>query len=107
MLRDYGWQMEELPFAQNGRLPLDVDPKLAWARQHLAHKPLELNRASKHEMLRVPGIGVKSAETIINARRKGKIRSLQHLRQLGVATKRLTEFVLLDGVQPAQQLRLF
>lgn len=107
MLRDYGWQMEDLPFEQNGRLPLNVDPKLAWARQNLAHKPLELNRASKHEMLRVPGIGVKSAETIISARRKGKIRSLHHLRQLGVATKRLTDFVLLDGVQPAQQLRLF
>ena len=62
MLRDYGWQMEDLPFEQNGRLPLDVDPKLAWARVNLQERPVEVNRASKEQLLRVPGIGPGSAE---------------------------------------------
>ncbi len=107
MLRDYGWQLEELPFEQDGRLPLHIDPKLAWANRHLQERPLELNRASREELLRVPGIGVLSAEKIIKARRQGKLKSLYNLRQLGIATKRLTDFVLLDGFQPNRQLKLF
>ena len=107
MLRDYGWDMEDLPFAQNGRLPIDVDPKLAWAQVNLQDRPTEVNRASREQLLRVPGIGPGSAEKIIKARRQGKLKSLHHLRQLGIATKRLQEFVLLDGVQPNRQLRLF
>ncbi len=107
LLRDYAWGLEELPFLQNGRLPLDVDPKIAWAEQHLLNAPLELNKAGKEALLRVPGIGVKSAETILAARRQSRLRSLQHLRQLGISTKRLEKYVLLDGVQPARQMRLF
>ena len=107
MLRDYNWELEDLPFAKNGRLPLNTDPKTAWARENLAGKPVELNRATKRELLRIPGIGTKGADTIVKARRHGRIRSLRHLQQLGIRTKRLENFVLLDGVQPAQQLRLF
>ena len=107
MLRDYGWQMEDLPFEQNGRLPLDADPKLAWARRNLQERPVEVNRASKEQLLRVPGIGMISAEKIIKARRTGKLKSLHHLRQLGITTKRMADFVLLDGVQPNRQLQLF
>ena len=60
-----------------------------------------------NDFSRLPGIGPKSAETIISARRQSKLRSLHHLRQIGLSTKRLEQFVLLDGIQPAQQLRLF
>ena len=107
MLRDYGWQVHEIPLGKDNRMALDVDPKLAWARLHLLEKPLELNRARKAELLRVPGIGVISAEKILKARRTGKIKSLKHLEQLGIHTKRLKHFILLDGVQPDRQMRLF
>ena len=107
MLRDYGWDLEDLPFEADGRLPLAQDPKLAWANRHLLHAPVEVNRASKVELLKVPGIGMISAETIIKTRRTRRIRSLKHLRQLGIKTSRLQKFVLLNGLQPVHQLRLF
>ncbi|MCA9984973.1 MAG: hypothetical protein KDE59_11785 [Anaerolineales bacterium] len=110
LLRDYGFEMEELPFSQAGNLPLDRDPKLAWAELNLRDRPVELNQAHKQELLRVPGIGHKSADTILNARRQGTLREVNHLRQLGIKTKRMTPYILLDGQQPEselQQRRLF
>jgi predicted DNA-binding helix-hairpin-helix protein len=107
LFRDYGYDLEELPFDRNGNLPLDEDPKLAWARANLSERPLELNQASREELLRVPGIGPLGVEKIINARRQGKIRSAKDLKALGVATKRLESYVLFDGHQPHRQLALF
>ncbi|HSM57405.1 MAG TPA: helix-hairpin-helix domain-containing protein, partial [Candidatus Sulfomarinibacteraceae bacterium] len=68
--------------------------------------PVELNRADREALLRVPGIGPKGAASILRARRQQKLRDLQDLRQLGVVTTRLAPFVLLDGRRPPQQLRL-
>lgn len=108
LLRDYGFDVEELPFAGEGNLPLGVDPKLAWAQTHLAHTPVELNTASREELIRVPGIGVKNAGRIVAARRKGRLRTLEDLTAVGIAgTRRLAPFVLLDGRVPSQQMRLF
>ena len=104
--RDYDFGLEEMPFDQQGNLPLDIDPKLAWAEANLQHDPVELNRAERQELLRVPGIGPKHSHTILNARRKGRLSELNHLRQLGIATKRLAPFVLLDGKRPSYQLPL-
>src|SRR5574339_58513 len=72
LLRDYGFDLEDMPFTRDGNLPLPTDPKLAWAQMNLSEKPVEINRAEKRELLRVPGIGVKGAEAIISARRLGK-----------------------------------
>ena len=106
LFRDYQFGLEEIPFDQQGNLPLDIDPKLAWAQANLQHEPVELNRAESQELLRVPGIGPKSAYTIVTARRRGRLRELHHLRQLGIATKRLAPYVLLDGKRPSFQLPL-
>jgi len=57
LLRDYGFSVEELPFEESGNLPGHVDPKLAWALANLSDKPIELNQASRQELLRIPGIG--------------------------------------------------
>ncbi len=65
LFRDYGFDLEEMPFTQNGNLPLPTDPKLAWAQMNLTEKPLEINRAEKRELLRVPGIGLKGADAIL------------------------------------------
>lgn len=107
LLRDYGFEMEELPFDANGNLPLEADPKEAWARQHLLHAPVELNQAAPQELLRVPGIGQKSMNRILTARRSGRLRELTDLQLIGVQTKRLSPYVLLDGKRPLHQLRLF
>jgi predicted DNA-binding helix-hairpin-helix protein len=107
LLRDYGFDLEELPFAQNGHLPLASDPKLAWARASLASTPLEVNRAEKGQLIRIPGIGPKGAEAILAARRTGKLRDLSTLKKLGIIAERAAPYLLLDGQRAAQQLALF
>jgi predicted DNA-binding helix-hairpin-helix protein len=107
LLRDYGFDLEEMPFVQNGNLPLATDPKLAWAQQNLEDKPVEINKAERRELLRIPGIGPKGADAILQARRVGKLRDLAALKKLGVMTTRVSPFILLDGKRPASQMAMF
>jgi len=107
LLRDYGFDLEDLPFLQNGYLPLDIDPKIAWAKQNLVEKPIEVNRADRRELLRVPGIGPKGVDAILIARRKGTLRDLKDLKTLGVLVARAAPFVLLNGQRPQWQLSLW
>jgi predicted DNA-binding helix-hairpin-helix protein len=106
LLRDYGFDMEEMPFDDGGNLPLDHDPKMGWAHHNLLAEPVELNRADREALLRVPGIGPKGVRAILRARRQKKLRDVEDLRKIGVVTTRLAPFVLLDGRRPARQLRL-
>jgi predicted DNA-binding helix-hairpin-helix protein len=107
LLRDYGWNLEDMPFLQSGDLPVDIDPKLAWARMNLEEQPIEVNRAPRSELLRVPGIGPKTADTIVSARRHQRIREPGHLRSLGMRdVEKAIPYLLLDGRQPARQLSL-
>jgi predicted DNA-binding helix-hairpin-helix protein len=106
LLRDYGFDLEEMPFTQEGNLPLDADPKLAWAQSNLAEAPLELNRAEPDSLLRVPGIGPKGARSIVSARRHNKLRELGDLKAIGVSPTRPAPYVLLDGKRPPFQPRL-
>lgn len=106
LLRDYGFTANELPFDAEGRLPLNEDPKLAWGKRHLSHSPVEVNRANRELLLRVPGIGLKGAEAIVLARRQRALRELSQLAALGVNVQRALPFILLDGRRPAQQLAL-
>ncbi len=107
LLRDYGFDLEEMPFQPEGNLPLEVDPKLAWARVNLAEAPVEINQAERQALLRIPGIGPRTAQTILEARRKGRLRHLSELRRLGMQVERAAPFLLLDGHRPAQQLALW
>jgi predicted DNA-binding helix-hairpin-helix protein len=107
LFRDYGFDLEEMPFDGAGRLPLDTDPKRAWAEVNLREAPVELNQAAREDLLRVPGIGPKGVEAILAARRRATLRSVGDLRQVGVRTKGIEPFVLLDGRRPEYQLRLF
>lgn len=106
MLRDYGFGVDELPFDSDGLLPRDKTPKQAWADAHL-HEPIEINRASRRQLLRVPGIGPKSADKIIAARRSARLRDLTQLKALGVTTGWAAPYVLLDGRHAPVQLRLW
>jgi len=107
LLRDYGFELEEMPFAQDGNLPLPTDPKLAWAQQNLREKPVEINQAQRHELLRIPGIGPKSVDEILKARRIQKFRDLTTLKKMGIIVARTAPFLLLDGRRPETQMALF
>ncbi|KAB8143474.1 radical SAM protein [Chloroflexia bacterium SDU3-3] len=106
LLRDYGFAVEDLPFDEGGLLPRDRTPKQAWAERHL-HEPVEVNRAPRQVLLRVPGIGPASADKIIAARRAAKITDLGQLQRLGVVAGWAAPYVLLAGQRPAAQLALW
>jgi len=106
MLRDYGFRYDELPFDEQGLLPRDKTPKQAWAERNL-HEPVEVNRATRATLLKVPGIGPRSADRIIEARRETKLRDLAQLRALGVTAGWAAPYVLLDGRRTPEQLRLW
>jgi predicted DNA-binding helix-hairpin-helix protein len=107
LLRDYDFDVEDLPFGLDGNLPLEADPKLAWARGSLTHAPVEVNRADREMLLRVPGIGPKGVQRLLVARRQGRLSCLEDLRKLGIAADRAAPFVLFDGRRPPRQLTLW
>ena len=108
LLRDYNWDTEDIGFGADQNLRLDVDPKQAWADLHLRAAPIELNRADRPTLLRVPGIGPKSADRILRARRQASLTDLKDLRVLGVPSpQKAAPYVLLNGRQPSHQMALF
>jgi predicted DNA-binding helix-hairpin-helix protein len=93
LLRFYGFSLGELRTAMPGdQLDLEVDPKTMWALQHRAQFPVDVNRASRENLLRVPGFGVRSVNRIITSRRHRRLR-LEDLARLGCALKRARHFI--------------
>jgi predicted DNA-binding helix-hairpin-helix protein len=107
LMRQYGFTYEDLVFDGNGNLPLEHDPKTSWALKHPEQFPLEINRASREELLRVPGLGPTSVTRILQLRHTHKFDSIEELKQLGADASRALPFILLNGKTPARQLRLF
>lgn len=92
LLRFYGFKVDELLNESNPHLDLRLDPKLMYALRHPEEFPVDINRASYAKILRVPGIGVKSATKVVHARKFGKIR-LDQLRKFGIAWNRARYFL--------------
>ena len=86
LFRDYGFELEEMPFTKEGNLPLAMDPKLAWAHSNLTHAPVELNRAERESLMRVPGIGPKGARAIMRARKGAVLREVIGWEKAGLPT---------------------
>jgi predicted DNA-binding helix-hairpin-helix protein len=108
LLRDYGWDVEDLPFTDSGNLDTGIDPKRAYAEQHLRYNPIDLATAERALLLRVPGIGPKGADAIVRARKQGKLRDLGDLRRLGIAApEQAAPYILIEGKQLPVQERLF
>ena len=108
LLEEYDFSLEDLPYQESGYLPLETDPKLAWAEKHLLQqRPLEINTAPREELLRVPGLGPRSVTAILAARRVRTLTSLSQLKRLGIHTQRTKPYILMNGRTPAHQLRLF
>ena len=101
LLRDYGFKLEDIPFREDDSLA-GGDPKQAAARTHPEWFPVEVNRARKKELLRVPGIGPKSAQRVISMRKEGKIRSLNDLKGSGAIIGRCAPYILINGKRPQE-----
>ena len=96
LLRFYGFQADELLSETSPNFNVQLDPKCDWALRHLGEFPVEVRTASYDVLLRVPGIGPKSAGRIVNARRYGSI-SFEHLKKMGVVLKRAHYFITCGG----------
>jgi putative DNA modification/repair radical SAM protein len=107
LFRQYSFGFDELVFDERGDLPREADPKMMWARAHPEHFPIEINRASRNDLLRVPGIGPRSATRIVRARGECRFATLSDLRKAGAVPQRAAPFVLLAGKRPPYQLGLF
>ena len=92
LMRFYGFDANELVDDEHPNLDLDVDPKLSWALRHPEAFPVDINQADYKMILRVPGIGVKSAKKIVQARRFGKI-YIDQLKRMGVSYNRAQHFI--------------
>lgn len=115
LLRFYGFSKEELSYAEDGNLPLHVDPKTAFALAHPELFPMEVNRAPKELLLRVPGLGPLSVKRIVEHRAAARFHDPEALKATGAVVKRATPFLLFAGrhfggslPEPGpEQLRLF
>jgi predicted DNA-binding helix-hairpin-helix protein len=107
LMRDYGFSESEFSYDTEGQLPLEKDPKLMWAERNIMHKPVEVNLASREELLRVPGIGPKGALAVIRARKECKLSNLSSLRKIGIQTQRAKDFILMNDRRPSRQPVLF
>ena len=96
LLRFYGFHADELLDEKRPNFNVLLDPKEDWALRHLEFFPVEINRADYQVLLRVPGIGVKSAQRIVKARRNGSLR-FEDLKRIGVVLKRALYFITCSG----------
>ena len=96
LLRFYHFTTSELLDEENPSFNVFFDPKCNWALKHLEHFPVEVNQADYKTLLRVPGIGVKSARRIIGARRHGRL-DFPDLKKMGVVLKRALYFITCNG----------
>lgn len=104
LMRYYGFSHDEIvPRSQAGMLALDIDPKLAWALGNQQHFPIDLNRAPREMMLRVPGLGVRTVDKLDAARRVRKLRS-DDLKRLRIPLKKVMPFVILADYRPSRAL---
>ena len=96
LLRFYGFAAKELLSEEKPNFNVYLDPKCDWAIRHLEYFPVEINRAGYEMLLRVPGIGVKSAQRIMRARRSAKL-DFDQLKRIGVVLKRAHYFITCNG----------
>ena len=92
LLRFYEFKVDEIVDDKNPDLDLEIDPKLAWALRHPEHFPVDVNKADYSMILRIPGIGVKSAKLIVMSRRYTRLKSVD-LKKMGIVMKKAQYFI--------------
>jgi predicted DNA-binding helix-hairpin-helix protein len=103
LMRFYGFDVGEIVDEAAGMLSLDIDPKLAWALRHRDRFPLDVNRASREDLLRVPGFGTKAVDRIIATRRLTSIRA-GDLAKLRIPRNKALPFIVLSDHRPPPHL---
>ena len=103
LLRYYGFKVENLLDRENPNFNILLDPKADWALRHLEEFPKEINHASYYDLLKVPGIGPKSAKKIISNRRYYKL-EWNDLKKMGISLKKAKYFVLCNGKYFAKEI---
>jgi putative DNA modification/repair radical SAM protein len=103
LMRFHGFDTDELFSHSSSMLELDVDPKLAWALKHRERFPIDINSAAREELLRVPGLGARSVERILRARRVRRVR-IEDLERLRLPLKRVLPFIKVAGNRSADEL---
>jgi putative DNA modification/repair radical SAM protein len=93
LLRFYGFKVDEITDPNSANLDLALDPKLAWALRNRQRFPIDVNRASREELLRIPGLGVRNVERILGARRFTRLR-LSDLVLLRLSMKKIMPFII-------------
>ncbi len=96
LLRFYGFAVNELLNDTHPNLDVDVDPKLSWALRNMHNFPVDINKADKRMLARVPGLGMQSVGKILSARRFRKL-NWDHLKKIGVALNRAKYFIVCDS----------
>ena len=96
LLRFYGFRADEILSEKRPNFNIFLDPKCNWALSHLEHFPIEINRANYYTLLRVPGIGTKSARRIVRARQMATLQ-FTDLKKMGVVLKRAVYFITCNG----------
>jgi predicted DNA-binding helix-hairpin-helix protein len=96
LLRFYGFAVNEIVNDSHPNLDVDVDPKLSWALRNMEYFPVDINKADKRMLARVPGLGMRSVHKIINARKFRKL-NWDHLKKIGVALNRAKYFMVCDS----------
>jgi predicted DNA-binding helix-hairpin-helix protein len=101
LMRFYGFKPAEVVQATDtsGNLPLDMDPKLAWALKFRENFPVDVNRAPRELLLRVPGLGVKAVDRIVASRRWRRL-SLDDVARLTLSVAKVRPFIIADGWRP-------
>jgi len=92
LMRFYEFKVDEIVDDKFPNLDLEIDPKLAWALRHPEHFPVDINKADYSQILRIPGIGVKSAKLIVVTRRYSRLNS-ESLKKMGVSLKKAQYFI--------------
>ena len=92
LMRFYQFKVDEIVDETHPQLELEIDPKLSWALRHPDFFPVNINTADYELLLRVPGVGVRSAQLIVASRRHGRLTS-ENLKKIGVVMKRAKYFI--------------
>jgi len=93
LLRKYGFKESDIVFEKNENLSLTIDPKEAWALRHPEAFPMNINRASRFALLRVPGLGPVTVNRILEQRKAGRIRHIEDVGKVGVRLKKAKQYL--------------
>jgi len=94
LMRRYGFKASDIFFGENGNLSLAQDPKEVWAQRHPEAFPVNVNRASKWQLLRVPGLGPITVKRILQERRNQRIRRIEDVGKVGVRLRKANEYLI-------------